>query len=168
MVTFEGDNTVMLIQSTRFLKKLYKRVQKGETVNSPIFQYLNHIEDNIRKVCPAQTPEDFCSVELAMEALEVAASYEIHSTYQLMQESKAPEKVKENDIFALDLSRMAKFHLHAIAARMARLASDSYYQPKCPNLRRHRDNLCILYCLSNLSQDTSSLYESGYFTSGCG
>ena len=165
MVTFEGDNTVMLIQSTRFLKKLYKRVQSGETINSQTFSYLNHIDANIKKVCAAQTPEDFCSIDQVIEALEVAASYEIHSTYQLMRQSKVPEKVKENDIFALDLLKMAKSHLYAVAANIAKHTAN---QPKCPNLRRHQGNMCILYCLTNLSQDTSSLYESGYFQSACG
>ena len=155
----------MLIQSTRFLKKLYKRVRSGETVNSPIFRYLNHVDENIKKVCSARNPEDFCSVDQVIEALEVAASYELHSTYQLMQQNKAPEKVKENDIFALNLLKMAKSHLYAVAANIARLTAD---RPKCPKLRRHHENMCILYCLSQLSQDTSSLYESGYFKSGCG
>ena len=38
--TYEGDNTVMLGQSVRYLNKLLKRVQKGEKIPYP-FEYLN-------------------------------------------------------------------------------------------------------------------------------
>jgi acyl-CoA oxidase len=55
-VTFEGDNTVMLIQSTRYLKKLYKKARKGTTISSPLFRYLNHVDANLQKVCSAKTP----------------------------------------------------------------------------------------------------------------
>jgi hypothetical protein len=43
-VTFEGDNTVMLIQSTNYLKRLLKKLNNGEKISNPIFNYLNDID----------------------------------------------------------------------------------------------------------------------------
>ena len=34
---------------------------------------------------------------------------------------------------------------------------------KCSNLRKNMENLCLLYGLNQLYQDSSSCYESGYF-----
>lgn len=76
-VTFEGDNTVMLIQSTRYLKKLYQKVRTGTVITSPLFAYLNNIDTNLQKVCSAKTPEDLCSASLILEALEVNASHHV-------------------------------------------------------------------------------------------
>jgi len=42
MPTFEGDNTVMLQQSSRFLMKQVKRAQKGKALEQP-FRYLNKL-----------------------------------------------------------------------------------------------------------------------------
>jgi len=89
-VTFEGDNTVMLIQSTRYLKKLYKKAMKGTTISSPLFGYLNHVDSNLQKVCSAKTPEDLCSPSLILEALEVNACHHIKSTFTQIEKSKAP------------------------------------------------------------------------------
>ena len=80
-VTFEGDNTVMLIQSTRYLKKLYKKAMNGAKMSSPLFEYLNHVDANLKKVCSAKTPEDLCSPSLILEALEVNACHHIKSTF---------------------------------------------------------------------------------------
>ena len=42
-VTLEGENTLMLGQATRYLVKLYRKVQGGKTVDFP-FTYLNGID----------------------------------------------------------------------------------------------------------------------------
>lgn len=51
-VTFEGDNTVMLQQSAKYLLKLSKNVRKGEPVDG-IFYYLNNLNrlDNLTCLC---------------------------------------------------------------------------------------------------------------------
>ena len=79
-VTFEGDNTVMAIQSTNFLKKLHKKVMSGEKIVHPIFGYLNNMNANMTKVCQAKSANDFCDVDLVCEALEVNSCYLIATT----------------------------------------------------------------------------------------
>lgn len=44
-VTFEGDNTVMAIQSTNYLKRLIKQLGKGEKVENPVLSYLNEMDE---------------------------------------------------------------------------------------------------------------------------
>jgi acyl-CoA oxidase len=40
--TYEGDNTVMMLQSAKFVKKLSKKGKKGEKLQDP-FTYLNNL-----------------------------------------------------------------------------------------------------------------------------
>jgi hypothetical protein len=42
--TYEGDNTVMLLQSARFVFKLLKRAQEGKPVPYP-FEYFSKIKE---------------------------------------------------------------------------------------------------------------------------
>ena len=69
--TFEGDNTVMAIQSTNYLKKLMKLIKEGKQINSPLFSYLHEIDNNMNKECPATSAQDFCEIKLVQEALLV-------------------------------------------------------------------------------------------------
>ena len=46
-VTLEGENTLMLGQATRYLVKLYRKVQGGKTVAFP-FTYLNGIDAHLK------------------------------------------------------------------------------------------------------------------------
>lgn len=62
--TFEGDNTVMAIQSTKYLKKLYSKVMRNETINHPVFSYLNNLTVKVSNQCSAKTSEDFCNLDL--------------------------------------------------------------------------------------------------------
>lgn len=50
--TFEGDNTVMAQQSSKYLFKNVKNIQKGFKATG-IFKYLNNVEDLCSKKCPA-------------------------------------------------------------------------------------------------------------------
>jgi len=61
-VTFEGDNTVMAMQSARYLQKMYKKVMKGKRV-SGIFQYLNML--NVpQQPCQANSPAEFANLTM--------------------------------------------------------------------------------------------------------
>jgi acyl-CoA oxidase len=42
--TFEGDNTVMAMQSARYLIKTYKNLHKGFKATNPVMKYLNNAE----------------------------------------------------------------------------------------------------------------------------
>ena len=112
--TFEGDNTVMAIQSTNFIKKMIKQIKEGKQINHPIFCYLHDIPDMLKKQCSAASPEEFCSIKVVQEALLVQSSYLIDQTFAKMGESKASKKEKENFIFANDMLRMAQTHLRAV------------------------------------------------------
>lgn len=47
-VTFEGDNTVMLQQSAKYIQKLYKKAKNGEKIEG-LMEYLNGVNDNSAK-----------------------------------------------------------------------------------------------------------------------
>ena len=81
MVTFEGDNTVMLIQSTRYIRKVYDRNLKGEVFTDSIFSYLNNFSTKLSNISPVQDVDD---LETLLEAFEINASNEVAQTFKYM------------------------------------------------------------------------------------
>ena len=101
MLTFEGDNTVMLQQSSRYLFKLVKKFGKGKKAESP-FEYINEIDNVLSPtfVCLGIKPDHFLDLNLLDEAMKVKIAFIIKNVYTDYTESKEPEKEKANDLFA--------------------------------------------------------------------
>lgn len=59
--TFEGDNTVMLGQASRFLFKVIKRVEQGHKLEFP-YSYLNNISQALKLQDKVKTIEDLRSL----------------------------------------------------------------------------------------------------------
>lgn len=72
--TFEGDNTVMMQQSSRYLFKLIKKAAKGKKLEFP-FEYIAEIDTTLKRICPCMKFEDFFNLENLNEALKVKTSY---------------------------------------------------------------------------------------------
>lgn len=68
VVTYEGDNTVMAQQCSRYLMKCVKKVQKGETVQG-VYSYLNKIQTMLGTQNQAKTAEDYIKIDQIDEAL---------------------------------------------------------------------------------------------------
>jgi len=116
MQTFEGDNTVMLQQSSRYLFKLIKKHQKGKKVESP-FEYIAEIDSVLsdKFVCLGSSKEHFLNLKNLDEAFKVKTCFVIKQVFTAYTESKVPEKEKANEIFAQEVNEMAKLHLKYVA-----------------------------------------------------
>ena len=153
----------MIIQCTRYLKKLYKKYKEGQNTDIEVLSYINNLKQNVTKVCQAKSVQEMCTVSQVLEAMEVNASYVLMKTFDKIMDSSQSKKVLENDVYALDLLKVGFAHLYAVTLKIYR---DHSKAPKCKSLKGHMDNLCALYGLCNLKSDLSGLYECGYFQPG--
>ena len=62
-VTFEGDNTLLALQASRFLVKTMKKLMKGKPAEGPL-AYLNNIQTLLKAKCTATTPDHFLDIDL--------------------------------------------------------------------------------------------------------
>lgn len=60
-------------------------MKQNETINTPVFSYLNNIDIILKKVCQATKPEHFTDVQLVFEALQVNSCFLIHKTFSEME-----------------------------------------------------------------------------------
>ena len=89
---------MMLGQSVRYLSKLLKRVQKGESIPFP-FEYLNSMADTLSIKGRARSVQDCLDLDILDKALQAKACHLIHTTMTAYNASAQPQAVKDNEVF---------------------------------------------------------------------
>jgi len=152
----------MAQQSAKFLQKMIKKVQKGETLNG-VFDYLNTINTILQTRCAATTAEAFTSIDQVDEALRVLSSFCIIKTVKQMANTKASKLEITNEILGLDIVKMATLHIKYVNFR---LFKDALVKISDVKLRGHLMNLATLMGIQYVQQYISFGYESGYLKKG--
>ena len=73
-VTYEGDNTVLLLQCGSFLFKQLQKAKDGRTL-SGWMEYLNYVNDYVNHRCVSKSASDFSNVLIYEEALRVRSAF---------------------------------------------------------------------------------------------
>jgi len=68
MPTYEGENTVMMGQASRYLVKLITKAAKNIQLDFP-FIYLNNMQIRLSEKNQARTVDDFLNIEILDRAL---------------------------------------------------------------------------------------------------
>jgi len=79
--TYEGDNTVMLLQASRYIFKLVKKAEKGQSLPFP-FEYLSKIKNLLSSTGNGSSVIEFLDVKVLNDALAVRAAYLISDAVQ--------------------------------------------------------------------------------------
>lgn len=112
--TYEGDNTVMLLQSARFVFKLVKAAQKGGPLPYP-FSYIGKSKELAAVKGKGKSVQEMMDVNVVEQALAARALSQIETTVKAIAASDAPEKVKDNELFARMKLDMIKAHIDYIS-----------------------------------------------------
>eukprot|EP00352_Strombidinopsis_acuminata_P003627 CAMPEP_0176400714 /NCGR_PEP_ID=MMETSP0126-20121128/47829_1 /TAXON_ID=141414 ORGANISM="Strombidinopsis acuminatum, Strain SPMC142" /NCGR_SAMPLE_ID=MMETSP0126 /ASSEMBLY_ACC=CAM_ASM_000229 /LENGTH=196 /DNA_ID=CAMNT_0017777157 /DNA_START=1061 /DNA_END=1651 /DNA_ORIENTATION=+ len=100
--THEGDNSVMMIQSSNFLLKLLRGIAKGKPVgdNLSMFKYLNKLPELVNAKCQAQTAEEIGELDQLEEILSVRAAYLILHMLKLEKENPQAKPVATRSVMS--------------------------------------------------------------------
>jgi len=163
MPTYEGDNTVMLGQASRYLIKLVAKAAKKSNLPFP-FSYLNDLQKTLSLKNQARTKEDFLNVDILDRALQVKACHLINQTLQAYNASKENQKVKDNEVFQKARVTMVQAHMKYIEFATFR----KQIETKAPDatIKGHLNTLLIISALDNLISDTGVVYDTGYLAPG--
>ncbi len=85
--TYEGDNTVMLLQASRYIFKLVKKTQKKQPLAFP-FDYIGNIESLLSLKGKGSTVEEMFDLKNLETALAVRSAYQIKETMLQMGQNK--------------------------------------------------------------------------------
>lgn len=164
LATFEGVNTLMSQQSARFLFKQVKKTKRGKKCKN-YFEYINNLTELISSKSAAKSVEEFQSLDFLEHTLKVRSAFFIKMTSDLLDESKEKDVVKQNELFAPEVQKMAKYHLIYIMFLFTRTTSDKF---AFKDLRINGVVAIVLrvFALKQLQEDPQGLYECGYLTFG--
>jgi acyl-CoA oxidase len=158
-VTYEGDNTMLLQQSAKYIMKLYKKVKGGERVTD-MFEYINDLPNIHTLKSQANSIEDFCQLSHIETNLKAISLLYIEQTMTKFNESQAPKKQKINMLFATNIVKMALIHIKLINIMASSRKINTIPDPR---FREHLHNLTCLMGIIHLQEYASIGFDKGYF-----
>ena len=164
MPTYEGDNTVMLGQASRFLIKLVKKVSEGKRVPAP-FSYLNNMQATLTARNQARTVEDFLNIDVLDRALQARAVNLISQTMAEYNASDAPSKVKDNELFYTAKIQMTRAHFTYLQFHLFRthFETHSFADARIPKLLTL---IGKIHALVQLLSDGVAVFDTGFLAPG--
>ncbi|TKC53463.1 hypothetical protein EI555_014918 [Monodon monoceros] len=163
--TFEGENTVMMLQTARFLMKSYDQVHSGKLVCGMV-SYLNdlpsqHIQPQQVAVWP--TVVDINSPDSLTEAYKLRAARLVEIAAKNLQTEVIHRKSKEVawNLTSVDLVQASEAHCHYVAVK---LFSEKLLQIQEKSIQAVLRNLCLLYCLYGISRNAGDFLQGNIMT----
>uniref|UniRef100_A0A8C5KPN1 Acyl-coenzyme A oxidase n=1 Tax=Jaculus jaculus TaxID=51337 RepID=A0A8C5KPN1_JACJA len=163
--TFEGENTVMMLQMARFLMKSYDQVHSGKLVCGMV-SYLNDLPSQRiqpQQVAVWQTMVDINSLDSLTEAYKRRAARLVEIAAKNLQAEQSRRKSKEVawNLASVDLVRASEAHCYFVVVKLF-LEKVSKIQDKA--VQAVLRNLCFLYTLYGISQKAGDFLEGNIMT----
>ncbi|NXA55535.1 ACOX1 oxidase, partial [Nothocercus julius] len=163
--TYEGENTVMMLQTARFLIKSYMQVGSGQRVTGMV-SYLNDLSrQHIQPQHVAARPVSVLindPVSL-VEAYKARAAWLVEAAAKNLQAELNHRKSREDawNVTSVDLVRASDAHCHYVVVKLftAKLSEISNAA-----VRAVVTDLCLLYMLHGISKNAGDFLQAGILT----
>uniref|UniRef100_A0A3Q3XE96 Acyl-coenzyme A oxidase n=1 Tax=Mola mola TaxID=94237 RepID=A0A3Q3XE96_MOLML len=163
--TYEGENTVMMLQTARYLVKSYKQAKAGQRL-SGIVSYLNEAEHRRVQVQPvaARPPVvDINDLAGLVEIYKLRASYLVElaakSIQQELQRRKSQEDAWNNS--AIELVRASDAHCHYVVVK---LFTEKLGEIGDTAIHSVTSTLALLYTLHGITTNSGDFLQAGLLT----
>uniref|UniRef100_H9H7D6 Acyl-coenzyme A oxidase n=1 Tax=Monodelphis domestica TaxID=13616 RepID=H9H7D6_MONDO len=164
--TYEGENTVLYLQTARYLVKSYLQIQSSQDSESHkvLPQSIQYFASTRTDRCPAQKAVDFLNPALYTEAYAHVAARLIRNSADKLYDltsSGTDQYVAWNQTSVLHV-QAAKAHCHyfivkTFAASLRKLENE-------PEIHQVMKRLCDLYALHGLLSDLGNFLHDGYMS----
>ncbi|XP_028912909.1 peroxisomal acyl-coenzyme A oxidase 1 isoform X1 [Ornithorhynchus anatinus] len=163
--TYEGENTVMMLQTARFLMKSYNHVQSGKLVGGMV-AYLNDLPS--QRIQPQQVAAWPAAGNLSsplglVEAYKLRAARLVETAARNLQAEVKHRKSKEEawNLTSVDLVRASEAHCHYVVVK---LFAEKLTQVTDKPLQAVLNNLCLLYALHGINEKAGDFLQGGILT----
>ncbi|XP_027728564.1 peroxisomal acyl-coenzyme A oxidase 1 isoform X2 [Vombatus ursinus] len=163
--TFEGENTVMMLQTARFLMKSYDQVHSGKLVGGMV-SYLNDLPS--QRIQPQQVAAwpamvDINNPDSLAEAYKHRAARLVEAAARNLQAEMKHRKSKEIawNLTSVDLVRASEAHCHYVVVK---LFAGNLSKVDDKPIQAVLKNLCLLYALYGISQNSGDFLQGGILT----
>ncbi|XP_069056303.1 peroxisomal acyl-coenzyme A oxidase 1-like [Pleurodeles waltl] len=163
--TYEGENTVMMLQLARFLVKSYMQVKTGKPVGGMV-SYLNDLSLQCIQPHPvAARPVVVDINDLAglVEAYKLRAAWLVEAAAKSVQAELNRRQAKEDawNLSSLELVRASEAHCHYVVVK---LFTDKLTDVVDVAVHTVLSSLCLLYALQGINRNTGDFLQVGLLT----
>ncbi|XP_033985232.1 peroxisomal acyl-coenzyme A oxidase 1 isoform X2 [Trematomus bernacchii] len=160
--TYEGENTVMMLQTARYLLKSYRQAKDGQQLSGTV-SYLN--DANLQRVQPqtvAARPtvvdvNDLSSlVEVYKQRAAILVEMAAKSIQQELQHRKCQEDAWNNS--SIDLVRASDAHCHYVVVK---LFTDKLGEIGDTAIHSVLSTLALLYALHGIKNNSGDFLQAG-------
>ncbi|XP_076992412.1 peroxisomal acyl-coenzyme A oxidase 3 [Tamandua tetradactyla] len=166
--TYEGDNNVLLQQTSGYLlDALERRVQDGARFESPLktVDFLEASPVILAQRFPASSVKDCFDSSVALAAYKWLVCYLLHESYQKLKEEKNSGSSNFEARNNSQVYRCRSLALAFLELTVVQRFHDYTHQPGVPPpLQAVLQRLSALYALWSLSPHVALLYRGGYFS----
>ncbi|XP_051888716.1 peroxisomal acyl-coenzyme A oxidase 1 isoform X2 [Pristis pectinata] len=161
--TYEGENTVMMLQTARYLFKSYSRAKSGQRLSGTV-SYLSDLRNHIQPQQVAGRPPviNIDDVGRLVEAYKLRAASLIEGAAQNYHMELGHRDSKEEawNSTAIDLVRASEAHCHYVvvklfAAKLSEITDASIHDVLC--------TLFQLYALYGITKNSGDFLHAGIF-----
>ncbi|XP_070712603.1 peroxisomal acyl-coenzyme A oxidase 1 isoform X2 [Pempheris klunzingeri] len=160
--TYEGENTVMMLQTARYLVKSYGQVKAGHQL-SGIVSYLNeadHRSVQPQPVAARPTVVDINDLTSLVEVYKLRAAILVElaakSIQQELQRRKSQEDAWNNS--AIDLVRASDAHCHYVVVK---LFTDKLGEIGDTAIHSVMSTMALLYALHGITKNSGDFLQAG-------
>ncbi|XP_063332618.1 peroxisomal acyl-coenzyme A oxidase 1 isoform X1 [Pelmatolapia mariae] len=160
--TYEGENTVMMLQTARYLVKSYKQVKAGQQL-SGIVSYLN--EADVRRVQPQPvaarpTVVDINDLTSLTEVYKLRAAILVELAAKSIQKELQSRKSQEDawNNSAIDLVRASDAHCHYVVVK---LFTGKLGEVTDTAVHSVLSTLALLYTLYGITRNSGDFLQAG-------
>ncbi|XP_029950513.1 peroxisomal acyl-coenzyme A oxidase 1 isoform X2 [Salarias fasciatus] len=160
--TYEGENTVMMLQTARYLVKSYRQAKDGQRLSGTV-SYLNDI--GTRRVQPQPVSArpvvvDINDLSSLVEIYKLRASILVElaakSIQQELQRRKCQEEAWNNS--SIDLVRASDAHCHYVVVK---LFTDKLAEVGDTAIHSVLSTLALLYALHGITRNSGDFLQAG-------
>ncbi len=143
-----------------------KMIKKAANTTLPFpFEYLNQMPTTLKIQGKGKTVEDCLDIDVLSLALQAQTSQLIKETVKAYTESKQPDKVKDNDLFAQPKLMMIKSHMQFVQFHIFK-TTVATLKLKDERIRKNLEVFVKIFALDALIREGAPAFDSGYFASG--
>jgi len=170
--TYEGDNNVILQQTSNYLLGFLNSAMEGANISSPLgsINFLTNIKDRLNTKFTALNVTECFDPKVALDAYKWLVCYLLtQSSQRLGEEIKQGKDAfsARNDSQAYYCRSLSLAYIeHTILERFAKFVDEKDDEATPAELKPVLRKLCALYGLWSLDKHMATLYQGGYVSGG--
>ncbi|CAD8089766.1 unnamed protein product [Paramecium sonneborni] len=160
--TYEGENTVLLLQTGRYLLKACNKAQKNQPINENV-EYLHNLQSTLSQKATFTRQEQLLCPEIIRKLMRLHAAFYVNKVMLKMMEKAGEFGPKEawNKHVGVSITEASIAHTYYWTFKTF---LDTLIKVQDENIRSVLSNLCCLYGLQRIIDWPIGYFEGGFLT----